>query len=66
VFRFTKPLQSSAQNYKNEEIAEALGWADGIGLLVVVALSTLAEDGSRAVLALEKMKTLSGGAGGQP
>lgn len=47
------------QNYQKEEISQALGWADGISLMVVIALSTLAGDEDRAREALSKMQSLS-------
>jgi hypothetical protein len=49
-----------AQNYREEEIAQALGWADGIGLQTVAALSLLAGDEARARLAQERMRSIAG------
>jgi hypothetical protein len=50
--------QGLGQNYKSEETSQALGWAAGISLLVVVALSNLAGEAARSVAALEKMRAM--------
>lgn len=46
--------------YDNDEIAQALGWADGIGLLAVVAFAGMAEDHALAQEALNYMRAASG------
>jgi hypothetical protein len=47
------------QAYNETEVSQALAWADGVGLLVVVALSTLAGDQPRAREAVALMQRLS-------
>lgn len=59
--RFT--AEGLGPNYDPEEIDKALWWADGIALMVVIALSNAAGDEPRAKLALEKMQSLTGNVG---
>ena len=47
-------------DYDNDEIVQALGWADGIGILAVVAFAGMAEDESLALEALNRMRAAAG------
>ena len=47
-------------DYDNDEIAQALGWADGIAILAVVAFAGMAEDQSLAVEGLNRMRAAAG------
>lgn len=47
-------------NYTAHQIEQTLGWADGISLLTLVALATLADQHALATEAMDRMRLLAG------